>query len=99
MSRPEMMGLTARCSSTHTTAREWLSFAGQPADLAKPAEAASYLLDGGGLLETVGVDASEELFLEVHGVEGLGDLVPVGLDLSGGVEVLLLPVHGGKGQG
>lgn len=40
------------------------------------------LLDGGGALETVGVDSTEELSLEVHGIERVGDLVVVGLDLA-----------------
>ena len=34
------------------------------------------------LLETVTVDTTEELLVEAHVVEGLGDLVPVGLDQS-----------------
>jgi hypothetical protein len=40
------------------------------------------LLDGRGALETVGVDTTEELSLEVHGIERVGGLVVVGLDLS-----------------
>ena len=42
------------------------------------------LLDGGGTLETVGVDSAKELGLEVHGVERVGDLIVVGLDLAWG---------------
>lgn len=42
------------------------------------------LLDGGGALETVGVDSAKELGLEVHGVERVGDLIVVGLDLAWG---------------
>lgn len=40
------------------------------------------LLDSRGALETVGVDTTEELSLEVHGIEGVGGLIVVGLDLS-----------------
>jgi hypothetical protein len=40
------------------------------------------LLDGRRALETVGVDSAEELSLQVHVVEGVGDLVVVGLDLT-----------------
>jgi hypothetical protein len=40
------------------------------------------LLDGRRALETVGVDATEELSLEFHAVERVGGLVVVGLDLS-----------------
>jgi hypothetical protein len=40
------------------------------------------LLDGGGALETVGVDSTEELRLEVHRVERVGGLIVVGLDLA-----------------
>lgn len=40
------------------------------------------LLDGGGLLETVGVDATEELLGKFHAVEGLDGLVPVGVDVG-----------------
>ena len=40
------------------------------------------LLDSRGALETVGVDSTEELSLQVHVVEGVGDLVVVGLDLA-----------------
>lgn len=40
------------------------------------------LLDGGRALETVGVDSTEELSLEVHGIERVGDLVVVRLDLA-----------------
>ena len=40
------------------------------------------LLDGGGALETVGVDSTEELRLQVHVVEGVGDFIVVGLDLA-----------------
>jgi hypothetical protein len=39
------------------------------------------LLDGRRALETVGVDATEELGLEVHAVEAVGGLIVVGLDL------------------
>jgi hypothetical protein len=40
------------------------------------------LLDGRGTLETVGVDSTEELGLEVHGIEGVRGLIIVGLDLA-----------------
>ena len=40
------------------------------------------LLDGRGLLETVGVDATEELLGKLHAVEGLDGLVPVGVDVG-----------------
>lgn len=40
------------------------------------------LLDSRGALETVGVDSTEELSLEVHVVERVGDLIVVGLDLA-----------------
>ena len=40
------------------------------------------LLDGRGLLETVGVDAAEELLGKFHAVEGLDGLVPVGVDVG-----------------
>ena len=43
------------------------------------------LLDGGGLLEAVGVDAAEKLLAEVHVVEVFADLVPVGVDETLGV--------------
>mmetsp|Transcript_754 Transcript_754/g.1342 ORF Transcript_754/g.1342 Transcript_754/m.1342 type:complete len:377 (-) Transcript_754:77-1207(-) len=36
------------------------------------------LLDGGGLLETVSVDATQQVLVEAHGVEGLVNLVPLG---------------------
>ena len=42
----------------------------------------SALLDGGRALETVGVDSTEELGLQVHRVEGVGGLIVVGLDLA-----------------
>ena len=54
------------------------------------------LLNGGWLLETVSVDASEELLFQVHVVETGDHLVPVTFDhtiwvhASGGVLVLLL---------
>lgn len=41
----------------------------------------SALLDSRWALETVGVDSAEELALEVHGIEGVGGLIVVGLDL------------------
>ena len=40
------------------------------------------LLDRRRALETVGVDSTEELGLQVHVVEGVGDLIVVGLDLA-----------------
>jgi hypothetical protein len=40
------------------------------------------LLDSGGALETVGVDTTEKLRLQVHVVEGVGDFIVVGLDLA-----------------
>lgn len=54
------------------------------------------LLDGGRLLETVGVDASEQLLFQVHVVEAGDHLVPVAFDhtiwihASGGIIVLWL---------
>lgn len=42
----------------------------------------STLLNGGRALETVGVDSTEELGLEVHRIEGVGGLIVVGLDLA-----------------
>ena len=38
------------------------------------------LLDSGWALETVGVDTTEELSLEVHRIEGVNGLIVVGLD-------------------
>ena len=40
------------------------------------------LLDGRRPLEAVGVDSTQELALEVHGIEAVGGLVIVGLDLT-----------------
>jgi hypothetical protein len=40
------------------------------------------LLDGRGALEAVGVDASQELGLEVHAIERVGGFIVVGLDLA-----------------
>jgi hypothetical protein len=40
------------------------------------------LLDGRRALETVGVNTTEELSLQVHVVEGVGGLIVVGLDLA-----------------
>jgi hypothetical protein len=40
------------------------------------------LLDSRRALETVGVDTTEELGLQVHVVEGVGGLIVVGLDLA-----------------
>jgi hypothetical protein len=40
------------------------------------------LLDSRGALETVGVDTTEELSLQLHTVEGVGGLIVVGLDLA-----------------
>lgn len=42
----------------------------------------SALLDSRWALETVSVNSTEELWLEVHGVEGIDGLIVVGLDLS-----------------
>ena len=42
------------------------------------------LLDGRGLLKTVGIDTPQEILLEAHLVKALSDLVPVGLDLLSG---------------
>jgi hypothetical protein len=42
----------------------------------------SALLDSRWALETVGVDTSEKLRLQVHGIEGVDGLVIVGLDLT-----------------
>ena len=44
----------------------------------------SALLDSRWALETVGVDSTEELALEVHRVERVGGLIIVGLDLGYG---------------
>jgi hypothetical protein len=43
------------------------------------------LLDGGGALETIGVDSAQELGLEVHVVERVGRFIVVRLDLACGV--------------
>merc|ERR1719266_883089 len=43
------------------------------------------LLDSRRLLETIGIDASEELLLQVHVIEVLTDLIPVGVDNTVGV--------------
>ena len=40
------------------------------------------LLDSRRTLETIGVDSTEELRLQVHVVEGVGDFIVVGLDLA-----------------
>ena len=40
------------------------------------------LLDSRGALETVGVDTTEKLGLQVHRIEGVGGLIVVRLDLS-----------------
>ena len=40
------------------------------------------LLDGRGLLETVGIDTTEKLLGKLHAVEGLDGLVPVGVDVG-----------------
>ena len=40
------------------------------------------LLDGRRALETIGVDSTEELSLQVHVIERVGDLIVVGLDLA-----------------
>lgn len=40
------------------------------------------LLNGGGAFETIGVDSTEELALEVHRIEGVGGLIVVGFDLT-----------------
>jgi hypothetical protein len=40
------------------------------------------LLNGRGLLETIGVDAAEELVLEVEIIEALDDGIPVGLRIA-----------------
>jgi hypothetical protein len=42
------------------------------------------LLDGRRALETIGVDAAEKLWLEVHRIEGVDGLIVVALDLSCG---------------
>ena len=42
------------------------------------------LLDSRRALETVGVDTTEELSLQVHVIEGVGGLIVVGLDLACG---------------
>jgi hypothetical protein len=42
----------------------------------------SALLDSRRTLETVGVDTTEKLRLQVHGVKGVGDFIVVGLDLT-----------------
>jgi hypothetical protein len=54
------------------------------------------LLDGRGALETVGVDTTEELSLEVHGIEGIGGLIVVGLDLSCSAGNLVSAVRGAE---
>ena len=47
----------------------------------------SALLDSRWALETVSVDSAEELWLEVHAVEGVDGLIVVRLDLSCRAEV------------
>lgn len=42
------------------------------------------LLDGGGALETIGVNSTEEFCLQVHRIEGVGSLIVVRLDLAYG---------------
>lgn len=49
------------------------------------------LLDGGGLLEAVGVDAAEEVVADPHLVEAADDLDP-----RGGLEGEVLVVHGAR---
>lgn len=39
------------------------------------------LLDGRGLLETISVDSSQEIFLETHAIEVINDFIPVGLEV------------------
>ena len=59
------------------------------------------LLDRGGLLETVRVDTAEQVLVEVHGVEGLVHLGPVGDGhLTVGLLVLVkaVSVNGGGGR-
>lgn len=53
-------------------------------------------LDGGGSLETVGVDTSEELRSKLHVVEVVDDLLPVGLDLSLGDAEWGISLRGGS---
>jgi len=43
------------------------------------------LLDGRGLLETVGIDTSEEILTEVHAIEVVNDFIPVGLEVVDGL--------------
>ena len=47
----------------------------------------STLLDSRWGLKTVSVDSTEELWLEVHGIERIDGLIVVGLDLSYRVKV------------
>jgi hypothetical protein len=53
------------------------------------------LLNSRGTFETIGVDTAEQLALQVHGVERVGDLIVVGLDLSVGdlLETLVVGSH------
>jgi hypothetical protein len=60
------------------------------------------LLDGRGLLETVGVDTAKEFFPQRHIVEVLADLLPVGVDQTFGVHACGSVVTGslaGSGAG
>lgn len=40
------------------------------------------LLNSRGTLETVGIDTTKQLGLQVHGIERVGNLIIVGLDLT-----------------
>ena len=40
------------------------------------------LLNSRGLLKTIGINTTKEIFLQVHRVEGCGALIPVGLDVT-----------------
>ena len=40
------------------------------------------LLNGTGLLETVGVDTTEQLLRDFHTIEGLDGFIPVGVDVG-----------------
>ena len=54
----------------------------------------SALLDGGRAFETVGIDAAQQLSLEGHGIERVGRLIVVGLDLACSALVKRAQSHG-----
>ena len=53
----------------------------------------SALLNGRGLLETIGVDTSEQVLPEVHVIEVVDDLIPVGLQVFRGKSIRCIVSH------